>query len=180
VQRFSVDREMTVPAWLSTVLLFVIAQALWALARLSAHSARRRWSKHERALAAIFVYLSIDELTAIHEQAIAPMQDAFGLEGALAFGWVLIAVPLVAVLALLMARYLRALPADVRPWFLLSGVLYVGGAAGVEMLGGLLWSSGDADTSAYVVVTAVEEGLEMAALVLFLGAITRLRGHVTR
>ncbi len=46
----------------------------------------------------------------------------------------------------------------------------MGGAAGVEMIGAVLWSEGNADTVAYVMQTTVEEGLEMGALVLFLAA----------
>lgn len=172
---FDVDREMGVPAWLSTVLLVLCAQALWGLARQSVAGARRRWSRHERLLAVVFVFLSIDEHTQIHEQTITPLRQAFDLDGALTFAWVLVALPAVAVLGLFMLGYLRALPSATRWPFVLSGLLYVGGAAGVELVGSSIWSSGGADTVLYAAVTTLEEGLEMLALVLFLGVLASLR-----
>ena len=79
-------------------------------------------------------------------------------------------MPLVGVFALLMLGYLRALPARSRRGFVVAGLLYVGGAAGVEMIGAVLWSEGSLDTVAYILQTVVEEGLEMGSLVLFLRA----------
>ncbi len=166
---FDVDGEGGIPAWFSCILLFTCAQVMWRLSHRHP-SDTRGWQRHERALAVVFVYLSIDELTQIHEQTIAPVQSVLSLGGALYFGWIVVALPLVGIFALLMLGYLRGLPARTRRGFLVAGLLYVGGAAGVEMIGAALWSDGNADTVAYVIQTTVEEGLEMGALVLFLGA----------
>lgn len=164
---FDVDAEGGVPAWFSCILLFACAQVMWRLSRRHP-SQPRRWQRHERALAAVFVYLSIDELTEIHEQSIAPLQSVLDLGGVLYFGWIVLAVPLAGAFALLMLGYLRGLPARTRRGFVLAGLLYVGGAAGVEMIGALLYSQGNVDTVPYILSTIVEEGLEMGSLVLFL------------
>lgn len=172
---FNVNRELGLPAWFSTVLLVFCAQALWLLGDQRAAAAGRRWLWHERLLAVVFVYLSVDELLALHEMLNAPLRDRFDLDGVLTFAWVVVALPLVGLLGLFMIGYLRSLPTPVRRLFLLSGVVYVVGAAGVELVGAAIWSRGGADSAAYAAATMLEEGLEMLALVLFLGVVTSYR-----
>lgn len=165
---FEVDGEGGVPAWFNCILLFSCAQVMWRLSRRHP-SETRRWQRHEQALAVVFVYLSIDELTQIHEQSEVPLRTVFNLGGVLYYSWIVLAVPLAGAFALLMLGYLRGLPARTRWGFVVAGLLYVGGAAGLEMLGSLLFTQGSTDTVAYILSTIVEEGLEMGSLVLFLG-----------
>jgi len=172
---FSVDREMGLPAWFSTVLLFSCAAQLWLLADADRSGPRRRWARRGRLLAVVFVYLSIDELTEIHEQSMEPLQQGLGLGGVLQFAWVVLALPLVAILGLVMLGWLRALPRGSRWCVVASGVLYVGGAAGVELIGSWLWATQGQDTLTYAAVATLEEGLEMGALVFFLGTLWTLR-----
>lgn len=166
---FDVDEETNVPTWFSCTLLFLCAQTMWLVAEPRV-GGPRRWRLHERGLAAVFLYLSIDELTQIHEQVIKPLRSFLHLSGALYFAWTVVALPLTGLYALLMLGYLRALPRVTRRSFLLAGIMYVGGAAGVEMIGSSLYSKGKGDTVAYVLETVIEEGLEMTALVVFLTA----------
>lgn len=176
---FNVNRELGLPAWFSSVLLVFCAQALWLLGDQRAAVRGRRWLWHERLLAAVFVYLSVDELLALHELLNAPLRDRLGLGGALSFAWVVVALPMAAVLGLLMIGYLRSVPRPVRRLFLLSGVVYVVGAAGVELVGAAIWSAGGADSAVYAAATIVEEGLEMCALVVFLGTVVSYRRSLT-
>lgn len=174
---FNVDAEANFPSWFSCILLFLCAQVMWTLARRRPGDSRR-WQLQERALAAVFVYLSIDELASLHEQIEIPVREAFHLTGALYFAWVAVAVPLVLLFGLLMLGYLRALPATTRRYFVLAGLLFVGGAAGFEVVGSVLWTSGEGEGSVpYIVETIVEEGLEMGSLVVFLGAAHQLLRH---
>ncbi|MCW2582565.1 MAG: hypothetical protein JWQ53_1355 [Klenkia sp.] len=172
--RFDLDLEGGVPAWFSAVLLFLCAQALWRLADRSASGKRRRWVRHERFLAVVFVYLSLDEMAALHEIAAAPLQAIFGTSGFLSFAWVLVALPLVAVLAALYLGWLRSLPRPAAGLILASGMLYVGGAAGVEMVGAALYAGSEAnlDTFHYSMVVLLEEALEMLGALLFMSVIT--------
>lgn len=159
---FWVDREGNVPTWFSSAVLGLAA----LLAVGVAADSPGRWRRHWRVLAAALAYLSVDELTEIHEQAITPLRQAFGLDGALFFAWVVVALPLVVVFALAYLRFLVALPRPTRSGLLVAGALYVGGAAGVEMVGSLVYSTVGLDTMLYVLVTTVEELLEMAGAVL--------------
>ena len=63
--------------------------------------------------------------------------------------------------------FLWSLPTATRNAFFLAGCIYVGGAVGVEILGAPM----DADTMTYNLTTVVEEGMEMAGVLLFLMAL---------
>lgn len=172
---FDVNKEMGIPAWFSTMLLFLCAQALWGLSEESAAGPRSRWVVRERLLAVVFVALSVDELLSFHEMLNEPLRQAYGFDGVLRFAWVVVAVPFLLVLGIFMVGYLRALPRVVLRLFLLSGALYVGGAAGFELIGAGIWSSGGEESLAYSVATVFEEGLEMIGLVVFLGTVSWYR-----
>ena len=176
IRLFRLDAEGGLPAWFTSLLLFLVAQALWRLGEESTRSARRRWVRHERVLSIVFVYLSIDELTALHEQTIAPLREGLDLDGLLYYSWVVVFVPLAALLAVFFAGWLRDLPPVAARLIVVSGLLYVGGAAGVEVVGGLLNSRGLADTMLYSGAVALEEGLEMVGALLMLSAVTWLGG----
>jgi len=189
---FFVDREMGVPAWFSTVLLFVAGERLWRIAS-TEKAAGSRWSRHWRLLSVTFVYLSLDELTEIHEQAILPVRAVLHTSGVLTFAWVVVAVPLVAVFGLVYLRFLRAQSSVLRWTFVLSAVVYLGGAVGMEMAGSPVYDAaavpvvttvvtdGGAPQVAetvvvhdvpYAFVVGLEEGLEMLGALMFLGAVT--------
>ena len=172
---FGLDAEMGLPAWFSGLLLFLCAQALWLLSDVSRDGSRRRWARHERVLSLVFLYLSLDEISGIHEQTIHPLRQALDLDGPLFFAWVVLFVPLTLLLGLFFVGYVRALPRAAAVLMVLSGVVYVGGAAGVEMLGSVLYVTGDIDSLTYAVVVMFEEGMEMAGALLFLSTVTWLR-----
>lgn len=178
-QYFYYDLEGNIPTWFSTILLFLCAERAWRIAG-AARASGDRWHWHWRGLAVIFAYLSIDELVQLHERVVVPLRQALDLGGVLAFAWVVIAVPLVVVFAALYLRFLLAQPLWTRVAFIVSGVVYVGGAAGAEMIGALVVTAFGFQSLPYAAVSAVEEGAEMVGLVLFLGALTVALARVQR
>ena len=56
--------------------------------------------------------------------------------------------------------------------FIVSGLVYVGAALGMEMIGSLVVTAFGFESLPYAAVSAVEEGAEMVGAVLFLGALT--------
>ncbi len=175
VRLLALNEEMGLPAWFSSVLLLLVAQALWLLADQDSTLGRRRWARQERVIAGVFVYLSIDEATALHELTIAPLRSALDLGGALFFSWVVLYVPVALVVAAFSLRWVLSLPGTAGRLVVLAGVLYVGGAVGVEMVGAWMWTQGLVDTMPYAVVVAVEEGAEMLGVLLMLSVVTWLR-----
>ncbi|GAA2720456.1 hypothetical protein [Cellulomonas aerilata] len=175
IQFLALNKEMGLPAWTSSVLLVLVAQALWLLADVDRTTHRRRWARQERLLAGLFVYLSVDEATALHEQTIYPLRTALDLGGALFFSWVVLFVPLAAVVAALCLRWVRGLPRVAGRLVVLAGVLYLGGAVGMEMVGSWMFTQGLEGTMRYAGVVALEEGLEMLGALLMLSVVTWLR-----
>src|SRR5438105_3804596 len=75
-----------------------------------------------------------------------------------------IALLLVAsVLGQMFLRFLLRLPADTRRWLLISGAVYLGGAVGMELIDGKYMEAHGANLT-YMLMTTVEEGLEMSGL----------------
>lgn len=175
VQFLALNEEMGLPAWTTSALLLLVAQGLWLLADADSTTHRRRWARQERWVAALFVYLSIDETTALHEQTIFPLRTALDLGGALFFSWVVLYLPLALAIGALCLRWVRGLPPVAGRLVVLAGALYVGGAVGVEMLGSWMWTQRLADTMLYAVVVTCEEGLEMLGALLMLSVVTWLR-----
>ena len=173
VRLFDLDGERGLPAWFSTVVLAAVAQQLWLLARDG--GATGRAGRTERLLAVVFAYLSLDEMTSLHEQTITPLRRAFDLDGVLSFAWVLVFVPVALAVGLLSLGWLRSLPREAGRLVVLAGVLYVGGAAGVELVGAQLFSLGQVDSLAYALVVVVEEVGEMLGALLMLAVVVRLR-----
>lgn len=173
VRVFDLDEERSLPAWFSTLLLAAVAQQLWVLARRP--GAPRAAARTERLLAVVFAYLSLDEMTSLHEQTITPLGRALDLDGALSYGWVLLFVPAALVVGLLSLGWLRSLPREAGRLVLLAGALYVGGAAGVELMGAQLFSVGMGDSLTYQMVVVLEEGGEILGALLMLSVLCWLR-----
>ena len=167
----SVDAEANVPTWLSTALLLTAGLALWG-AGVVARRSGDRWHRHWTFLAVVFCYLSLDELAQIHERLSRIVARVLPTHGFLAFGWVLVAAPLVAALGLAYLRFLAALWHPVGRLFVLAGAVYVGGALGVEMLSGWIYDGVGEVTVGYVLASTAEELMEMLGVALFLYAVT--------
>lgn len=161
VPLLSLSYEQNVPTY-HTALLLLLAAALSALL-----AARARESRRDRlawwGLCAGFFYIAVDEVLSFHESWGAP----FRLGGVLHFGWVIPAGCILAVLATLYARFLRALPRGVRLRLLLAGGVYVFGAVVMELPLGWWTEKEGTKNLGYALIDWVEETMEMAGLVLF-------------
>jgi hypothetical protein len=169
VPLFDLDREANVPTFFSALLLFGASVLLAVIAHLKrADSAP--FATHWGALAAIFLFLAFDEASSIHELLMRPADGLAGdrRAGVFHFSWV---IPAMAGLAVLGAAYLRFwlhLPRRTRWLVFASASIYVGGAVGMEMVGGRYASRHGVENLAYNLVATVEETMEMAGMVLFI------------
>jgi hypothetical protein len=101
-----------------------------------------------------------------------PVNSALG-EGALGFHHTYWAIPALAGLVAVGLYYLPflwRLPGRTRILFVLAGVIFIGGAIGVEMLSGNFYET-HGDTLGYSLVVTLEESLEMAGVIVFVYAI---------
>jgi len=169
LELLNLDGELTLPAWLESAMMLGAA-LLMMLCGAAARRHDRRNALPWFVLAAIFVFLSADESMQIHER-LSIVVNAFGsFGGILAFSWVVAMTPVVLVLGLLFLPFLLRLPAPVGRRLVVAGAVFVLGAIGCELVAGYLVSQGDRGWR-YGVEVAAEEGLEMAGLVLAIGAV---------
>lgn len=179
-RQFNLDLENNIPSWYASCALLFCAVLLGAIGitKQYEHAPRfRQWF----GLAVIFLYLSLDEAASLHEMA-SPLARVFlnriGLSiGYLHFPWVILGILVVPIVGLTYLRFLRSLPVTTARLFVASGMLYVGGAVGIEMFGAQVASMGGMDTMSYAVLVAVEEGLEMFGVVLFIYALLSYIGQ---
>jgi hypothetical protein len=170
-----VDGEANLPSWFSSSMLFLCAVflALVAVAERRVGGSMARWLF----LALIFGFLSLDETAQLHELSIAPLREHFGTTGFLYYAWVVPAGICVAVFVTSYLSFLARLPSATRQLFLAAGLIYVGGALGLEAISGNQASlQGEHNFTYHVIITA-EELCEMVGLVLFIYALLDYMGR---
>ncbi len=176
LRHLAFNAEYCLPAWYSSLMLFFSA-ALLTLTALSAERHGERHLLHWALLAAIFFGLSVDEATGVHEVLIEPLRSGLALDGFLHFGWVIPGAIVVALIGLFYLPFLLALPSRTRLMFFGAGLLYVGGALGMEVVGGKLLTLYGEESFPYQLAYCIEEIMEILGATLFA---TSLLGHLKR
>jgi hypothetical protein len=123
-------------------------------------------------LAAIFLFLSIDEMLMIHERLIEPMKALVNSSGALNYAWIIPNVFGLLVFCAIYLRFLFQLPVRTAIFFALAGIIFVSGAIGLEMAGG--WSQELHGTTniTYVLIQSFEEIFEIVGVIIFIYALS--------
>jgi hypothetical protein len=119
----------------------------------------------------VFLFLAFDEFASIHEQLVTWVGDALDTSGIFYYTWVIPCGIAVAAFVALYFRFLLRLPRRTMALFVVSGLIFVTGAIGFEMLGGLIADGGGQDGTWYGAVSTVEETLEMLGIALFIYAL---------
>lgn len=174
-----VDGEMTIPTWYSSFQFLFAGGLLWIAAVVNRE---RRFHRHWAVLGWLFLLLSIDEMSSIHERFMGPMRGAlykFGLYNSFFyFAWVVPAAIFLVLLGIVYFRFLRALPPRTFRIFLIAGVVFVAGAIGLEMIGAnFVYYEGITDRT-FRMLQPLEELGEMLGLTIFIyGLLDYLRSH---
>jgi hypothetical protein len=164
---FDLDEEESVGTWFSAVILLLAAQLLL----LQAYGVRIvgvRWWKWWAFLSVGFHILSVDEIAGFHEYLNSALEQA---------RWTTFAAPLVLVVGALFIPFLKALPSRTRWLFIIAGLIYVGGAIGVERGTDWYYDNDLLNTLEYNLWTAVEEFMEMSGVILFIYALLDYRSR---
>lgn len=168
---FNLDSEQNLPT-LFTVLLMIFSSALLYIIscyeRDDLHKRCRKW----RIISVLFFALAVDEFCSLHELLIGPLRSFFseGEAGVFYFAWVIPGFILVLFLALYFLKFLIELPRRTRFLFILSAVVYVGGALGFELVGGYYGEGHGFFNLTYNLITTIEEAMEMFGLIIFIYA----------
>lgn len=170
VQLVNVNREGSLPAWFSALMLLSCSGTL-ALIAAAKHTAKARFARHWAGLAVIFLYLATDEAAAIHEKTTQPLQTILDASHHFYFAWIVVAIPLVLIFALVYLPFLLHLPRWIRSRVAIAGCLYVGGAILVEAISANRWYLDGGSTVVYSALGTIEELCEMWGAILFLYAL---------
>jgi hypothetical protein len=166
-QEFSLDREANVPSWFSSALLLTAA-ALLALVALDALAQRAPWRRHWAGLSLVFVVLSLDETAEIHERIGSWLRAHLHLHGPLHYAGIVPALALALFVGATYIRFLRGLPRTTLVGILVAAAIYITGAAGVEAATGWWAERHGSGSTALLLVSTVEENLEMIGTLLFI------------
>lgn len=173
---FNLGYEVNLPTWYSTMLLLTCALLLFVIYR--AESQRDApFRRHWAGLAAIFLYISMDEAVIIHEMLNGPLRDAFDLGGVLYFAWVLPVGVFLLLFFLTYLRFLLWLPRRSAWLFFAAGSVYAMGAMGTELPVSLWYAHFGGSNLIYGLMNAIQESMEIIGASIFCFALFAYLGE---
>ena len=178
--RLDVATERSVPTFLSA-LLFLATGAIAATMGLFSRRQRQPYWAHWLALGVVLAALAADESLEGHEVLTGPVRELLGLGGGvLEYAWVIPGLLGVIVLGLVYARFLLQLPRRTLRLLACAAALFLAGALGVELIGGWWASANGKANVVYVLLTSLEELLELCGLaVLAYGLLSHIGEHMS-
>ena len=153
---FDLDEEESFGTWFSVVILLIAGRLLLAQARILRAEADP-WHLAWLILGIGFHILSLDEVVGMHELLNTLMEDT---------SWTVVGFWIVGIVGLSYLPFLWRYRWRAAGLFLLAGSIYVGGAVGVEHFTG-----GEVNSLHYNMWTTLEEGMEMAGIIVFIYAL---------
>jgi len=179
VRLFSLDKEANIPTWYQSMSLLFCSVLLGFIA-FCTREKKGRFFGHWAFLALVFLGMSIDELSVIHEMLTDPLRNHFGFHDFLNFSWIVAGGIFVMVIGLSYLKFLWHLPLKIRVQFIIAGLIYIGGTLGMESIGGY-WSSHFGEHSFhYTILTDIEELLEMTGILVFINVLLSYAGVVSK
>ncbi|WP_207433985.1 hypothetical protein [Sabulibacter ruber] len=181
---FNFDGERNLPTYFSTLNFFIGAGLLFTISRAVKKSQHAPYHRQWYLMACVFVWLGIDELISLHELLVKPtraflketlQQDNLGF---LNFAWFVPYVLVFALMGLYLLKFVLSLPKKTLINFVAAGVIFLTGAVGMEMVGGLFMANqGNGLSLTYKLLTSFEEMLEMLGIIFFIYSLIRYIEH---
>jgi len=166
IPMFDFDDEQNIPTLFSSfaILLSSILLSVIAYTQKKLGSPYISWL----ILAVIFLFLSIDEISLIHERLAIILRGTLNTSGIFYYAWVIpYGIALIAFVALY-AKFLFRLPKNIMYLFILSGTIYVTGVLGFELLGGMESTAHNEATLKFSILYTLEELFEMVGIAIFI------------
>lgn len=190
VRLFYLGEEQSIPTWYSSFAL-LLCSVILAVIFLANRSAGGGYARHWGILSIIFLYLSVDEGSSVHEKMGRIVKVVFrALDvqpgGFLSSGWVVPATVLLLVFVLAYLRFFLDLPARQKLLFFAAGAVYVGGALLLEVVAASyvsFFGGAQSMTAALnfgrTMIATTEELFEMSGvLILIYALLSYVRSHV--
>ena len=170
VRMFFLDEENNIPTFFSSGILLLSACLLAVIAVLKKRERDSR-AGHWSALAIIFMLLSIDEASSIHELMTGPLRNLLHTSGFLYFAWVIPGLAFVLAIATIYWKFLLHLSTRTRRLFVVAAIIYIIGAIGTELVGGWFVELYGRNNLPYSFLAMLEETLEMIGVIVFVYAL---------
>jgi hypothetical protein len=171
VRQFNLDEEANLPTWYSSTALLLVALLLTMIGVVK-RGMDDRYARHWLLLAAMFLYLSADEAARLHEMS-EPFTTRLHLTGYLFYPWIIGGAAIVLLVGLAYLPFVWHLPRGIRALVVSAGMLYVGGALGIEAIGANMHYRYGFENMRYSIAVAAEESGEMFGVLLFGYALMR-------
>jgi hypothetical protein len=174
----SVDQEGNIPAWYNAMLWF-IATILSTIIAQFQFQQENQWRKYWAGLSLLFLYLTLDEASAIHELFTVPLREILNTGAYLYFAWLLVGIPFALLMIAIFGLFVLALPRQTKALFILAGLIFLIGAVGIEAISANEWYLHDGPTLLYSTINAFEEFFEMTGLVILIyGLLSYIASHI--
>jgi len=167
VKIFDLTYERNIPAIFSTFLL-VCASFLLGRIAYRKFQVKDHFSLHWPILSLIFILLALDEFQEIHEGIDDLIKNTFNSETLFAQNWVYSGLIIITLFSLFYWKFFTHLPSFTRRGIFLSGVIYVGSALGLEIIGSAYVETYGLLEFPYLFLTTLEETLEMIGIIIFI------------
>lgn len=167
---FDLDYEYNVPSFYSAFAILLCSALFFVIARYDKERldyAQPGWF----GLAAVFLFLSIDEAFQVHENIGDIVEGYVAPTGFLYFPWVIPYFALLMAFLLVYLRWMWKLPRRTAMLFILAGGIYITGAVVFDMLGGREAEVHGYESLSYSILYTIEEFLEMSGIVLLMYAL---------
>ena len=167
---FHLDLENNIPTAYQGLMIFTSSVLLFLL---SSNAELKKNKLYFRLLSYLFFYMAWDELFCLHEQLIGPFREIFNTSRYFYFAWVIPYGVLVLIVALFLFNFIKTLPFRIRNIMILSGIVYVVGELGCELLGGniiFLYQEGASSPIyrfLYFFFRTTEESLGLLGILIF-------------
>ncbi|MGB3585591.1 MAG: hypothetical protein WBA23_03570, partial [Tunicatimonas sp.] len=107
----------------------------------------------------------------IHEMLNLPLREFLGTNWLYYIAWIIPGALITLGLGIYFLKFLIKLPPETRKQFIIAGSVFVGGALGVELLGGSYAFYYTQDSFSYTMIATLEEFMEMTGIILFIRAL---------
>jgi len=164
---FNFDVESNIPTYFITLVLLLCSILLYFIYT-SKKVVDPPQKKYWLFLSIIFLCLSIDEFSSIHELLTVPFRNIFGItQGWFFFAWLIPGIFISLLFVVYFFKFYWGLPPRYKILFGLSALLFLFGAIGMELIGGLFYTSAETPTLTYSLLATIEESFEMIGQIVF-------------
>jgi len=173
IRMFDLDMERNVPTLFSSAILLISAFLFYLLSKTP--SEQKKGSRiFWLGLGFVFTFLAFDESAKIHEQ-LGDMTEKFvDTTGYFHYPWVISYGILVLILGMLYFRFFWKMESKIFWSFMGAAAMFLSGAVGFDMLGGMEAEMHSTDTILYSFLYTIEESLEMFGVIYLIWILLNL------